>query len=432
MSSTAVPNTTETSFEAQASGAVRTLLAAAIFVCLLVTFTPFQAESAAGAGAGNAVNQLGYGTLGVLALASHFLFTDRRAALSLLRPAWLLMGAWLLFSVTRSAWPADALRAVLFSLFAMVAATGTLCLPPNGRSFRIAFAAAALAVLGLSYLGVLALPAAAIHGAGGDEPQHAGLWRGIYSHKNIAGPVMAALFFGGIYLVRSGDRWLGWTITVLAAVFVYKTGSKTTAGLVPLVAGLIVAARVFGGRLLPAAILLAAVAAMGVLTLGAAISPFLDGILQAIVPDATFTGRMDLWRFALDVMRERQWTGFGFESFWLTPVVLGAETPFELSWDPRGIVNSHSGYLDIAIAMGWPALGLAALVLVILPFKDYVRCRPSPENRRLADFFLMVLAFALLNSFLESYLFKRADPVWMLTWISIVGLRLAARFPIAP
>jgi hypothetical protein len=37
----------------------------------------------------------------------------------------------------------------------------------------------------------------------------------------------------------------------------------------------------------------------------------------------------------------------------------------------------------------------------------------------------------LLNSFLESYLFKRADPAWMLAWISIVGLRLLSKFRIA-
>lgn len=432
MSSIDAPNRTEALAPERATEAVRTLLGAATLVCLLVTFTPFEAASTAAASGGNAVNQLGYGGLGLVALVSHVLFTDRRAALALLRPAWLLIGACLFLSITQSNWPAGAFRAVLFSVFAMIAATGVLCLPPNERSFRFVVAAGALAVLGLSYFGILAMPGTAIHGAGGEEPQHAGLWRGIYSHKNIAGPVMAALFFAGLYLIRSGDRRAGWAITLLAGLFVYQTGSKTAAGLVPLVAGLIVGGRIFGGRLLPVSILFVSVVLMALLTLGAAISPVLDAILQAILPGTTFTGRLDLWRFALDIMGARQWTGFGFESFWLTPVVFNAEAPFELSWDPRGIVNSHSGYLDIAIAMGWPALALAAFVLILLPLRDYLRCQPSPENRRLADFFLMVLAFALLNSFLESYLLKRADPMWMMTWISVVGLRLCASFRIVP
>lgn len=432
MSSIAAPNRTEPSLERQTVDAVRTMLGAAVFVVLMVSFTPFNTSTDAGANSGNVINQIGYGSLGLLVLFGHFLFTDRKVAMALLRPAWLMMGAYLVFSITRSNWPDAAFRAVLFSVFAMIAATGVVCLPTTARAFRFVLISGALAVLGLSYFGVIVLPGIAIHGGGGDEPQHDGLWRGIYSHKNVAGPVMAALFFAGLYLLRSGERWAGWAITLLAALFVYKTGSKTSAGLVPLVAFLIVGARIFGGRVLPVAILTFTAVMMALMTIGAALSPTLDGILQSVLPGTTFTGRMDLWRFALDIMAPHQWTGWGFESFWLTSNVLGAEAPFELSWDPRGIVHSHSGYLDIAIAMGWPALVLASFVLVLLPFRDYVNCRPARENERLADFFLMVLAFMLLNSFLESYLFKRADPAWMLAWISVVGLRLLSKFRIAP
>ncbi|MBC8129251.1 MAG: O-antigen ligase family protein [Rhizobiaceae bacterium] len=428
MSSIAAPNRTDRSAERRTVDAVRTALAATILTALLVSFTPFVAVSEASGASGNIVNQLGYSALGIAALASHFLFTDRRVALALLRPTWLVMLGFLILSVAQSNWPDLALRAVLFSLFAMIAATGVVSLPPDARTFRKVLAVAALAVLGLSYFGIVAMPAAAIHDASGAESQHSGLWRGIYSHKNVAAPVMAALFFAGLYLVRSGERGIGWLITVLAGLFVYMTGSKTTAGLVPFVAFLIIAARVFGGRVLPVLILGVALVAMALLTVGAALSPTLDGVLQQVLPGTTFTGRMDLWRFALDTMAPRQWSGFGFESFWLTDNVFRAEMPFELSWDPRGIVNAHSGYLDIAISMGWPALFVASLVLVVLPFKDYVACRPSQENERLADFFLMVLAFALMSSFLESYFFKRADPVWMLTWIAVVGLRLVSKF----
>ena len=433
MSSIVAPSRTEQSPQEQTVHAVQTGLAAAILVALLVSFTPFLGTTDdTAAASGNLVNQLGFGSLGVLAVVGHMLFSTRRVVYALLRPTWLLMGAWMVLSVTHSATPDAAFRAVLFSLFAMIAATAVVCLPNNGRAFRVVLTIGALTVLGLSYFGVVALPSLAIHDAGGAEPQHAGLWRGIYTHKNVAGPVMAALFFGGLYLIRSGDRWSGWLIAILAAFFVYKTGSKATAALVPMVAFLVVSPRLFGGRALPILVLSIAVVTMALMTIGTVLSPFLDSILQAILPGTTFTGRMDLWRFALDQMRAQQWTGWGFESFWLSEHIFSAEVPFELSWDPRGIVNSHSGYLDIAIALGWPALLPASFLLVILPFKDYLNCRPTIENQRLADLFLMVLAFCLLNSFLESYLFKRADPVWMVTWISIVGLRLLAKFRMTP
>ncbi|WP_152045279.1 O-antigen ligase family protein [Aureimonas psammosilenae] len=411
---------------------LRTAAATLILTLLLVSFTPFEVESAATAEGGNVVNQLGYGGLAALAIAGLLTFADRGAAFTLLRPTWVLFGGWMVFSATQSPVPDASMRAVVFSILAMITATGAVCLPPNARSFRFALSFAALTVLGLSYLGLVVFPAAAIHGASGAEPEHAGLWRGIYSHKNVAAPVMAALFFAGLYLLRSGEKWRGWAILVLSAVFIAKTGSKTSAGLVPLVAILVIGGRTVGGRALPALMLVATACIMALLTLGAAMSPLLDAVLQTILPGTTFTGRMDLWRFALDAMQGQQWTGWGFESFWGTGVVRGIERPFELSWDPRGIVNSHSGYLEIAIAMGWPALGLASFLLLFLPVADYLRSKPGAENQCFADFCLMVLSFVLLNSFLESYLFARAHPTWMLAFMSIVGLRLGARLRMVP
>lgn len=427
MNSIAAPSRTDPAPRAGAIGPLRTALAATILSLLLVTFTPFQADSLESTD-GNLVNQLGYGILGVTGILGHLLFTERGVALRLLRPAWLLMAAYLLYSATQALDPGRTLRTVLFSLMAMLAATEVVCLPPGARSFRTSFATAALVVMGLSYAGVALWPAAATHLAGGDEPQHAGLWRGIYAHKNLAAPVMAAFVFGGLYILRSGQRALGLLVMVLAGVFVLKTGSKTSSSLVPLVAVLVASARAFGGRRLPIAILSTAVAGMALLTFGTVLSEPLNRILQAILPGTTFTGRMDLWRFALDIMRPHQWTGYGLESFWLTENVFRTETPFELSWDPRGIVNGHNGYLDIAIAMGWPALLVAVPVLIVLPFRDYLHCRPEPENERLADAFLMILVFCLLNAFLESFFFQRGNPVWLLAWISIVGLRLLSKF----
>ncbi len=410
---------------------VRLVLGAAILSCLLVTFTPFVLEYSAGQSSGNVLNQLGYSALAAIAIAGHFLFTDRKVALSLLRPFWLLPLAMLFFSATQSLWPQGAVRAVLFAIVAMIAATGALTLPASVRDFRVALTVAALAVLGLSYAGVVLYPVAAIHHASGFEPQHAGLWRGIYSHKNVAGPVMAMLLFTGLYVLRSGDKLTGLLIGFLAGFFIYKTGSKTTLALVPVVATIVIGGRILGGRFLPVAILALAMLTTGLLTLGSAVSPQIDDILQTIMPGTTFSGRLDLWRFTFGQLQAHPWTGFGFESFWDTANVQRAELPFELSWDPRGIVNSHSGYLDIAVWAGWPTLAAASIMLIVLPLKDYLTTQAGVENQRLADCFLMIVAFALLNSFLETYFFSRGNPIWLFTFVAIVGLRLCSRFKLS-
>ena len=43
---------------------------------------------------------------------------------------------------------------------------------------------------------------------------------------------------------------------------------------------------------------------------------------------------------------------------------------------------------------------------------------------------MMVLLFTALNAFLESFFFRRADPVWLFLVFGVLGLRLVARFPI--
>ena len=43
---------------------------------------------------------------------------------------------------------------------------------------------------------------------------------------------------------------------------------------------------------------------------------------------------------------------------------------------------------------------------------------------------MMIVLFTALNAFLESFFFRRADPVWLFFVLGLLGLRLVARFPI--
>jgi O-antigen ligase len=53
------------------------------------------------------------------------------------------------------------------------------------------------------------------------------------------------------------------------------------------------------------------------------------------------------------------------------------------------------------------------------------------ENIYLGDFFMMVVLFAALNAFLESFFFRRADPVWLFFLFGLFGLRQASLRPLA-
>lgn len=103
--------------------------------------------------------------------------------------------------------------------------------------------------------------------------------------------------------------------------------------------------------------------------------------------DATFTGRVSIWKFALEALSKRPWTGYGYESFWSSAYARHAARPYYLDWDVRGIVHGHNSYLDVAMTMGIPALLCAIAVIIVMPLVHYARCRPVRENMLLADFF---------------------------------------------
>ncbi len=409
--------------QAQAVYGLRTFLATVILTVGFVSLTPYAAVYTGDTG-GNILNQLGYGLLAAIALVGHLVFTDRRVALSLLRPSWILLTLWFALSAFQTSDPGDTMRGVVFSTISIVAVTGALCLPPDGRALRFALTVAVLTALFLSYLGVFVWPSSGRHS--GDV--HDGLWRGIYSHKNVAGAVMAVFFFSGVYLFRMGRFLTGALIAVLSAVFILRTGSKTSLGLTIIVFGVVMSAHVLRVRAAPVIVSVVALLGAAFFTVGSVIFPLSDRVVQAIAPGTSFTGRLELWRLALNALETHGWTGYGFGAFWTAANLARQEVPMEFAWDPRGAVNAHEGYLDIALSIGWPGLVLALWVLVGAPLLSYLRVRGGRESAHLADFFLMSLLFLLLNALLESFFFERANTLWIMTFLMVAGLNLLGRF----
>lgn len=410
---------------------IASLLAGLILCVLLVSFRPFQpASTAIAGGGGDLVNQLGFGALGGASILAMIVLADPRRLLSLAGPMWIVMFGFVFLSTLVAVDPGAAQRAVIFTIIGVLCVIAVLALPPDMDGFSLALVIAATAVLGLSYIGLILVPDLAKHTAGEIESQHAGLWRGIFAHKNVAGPVMASFAFAGIYLIRRGWRKSGVPILAFALLFVAHTGSKTSTALVPMVILLVMVPGLFGLRMLTALLIVAALAGFFSFTIGTLFFPPIRELLLQMGADATFTGRTSIWQFGLEKLSETPWRGYGLESFWEAAVVRQAENPYYLDWDVRGIVHAHNGYLDIAIAMGVPALICAIVVLLVLPLVDYVRTLKKRENIFLSDFLMMCLTFSLMNAFLESFFFRRADPVWLIVVTACFGLRMTARIPL--
>ncbi len=256
MSSIATRTRTDTRSDVAAQtdmrATIRTIalvIATITFCILLISFRPFNPLSAAAdgdaSGGGDVINQLGFGCLGAVALLSLAMFADPKKVVKIVSPGWLLMFAFLFTSVFASPDPSTAIRGVLLTMIGILTVIAVLSLPQDGDAYSTMLVTVASIVIVVSYAGVLLLPNLGTHGADALEPQNAYLWRGVFTHKNIAGPVMAAFAFAGVYLWRRGWRISGFLIAVSALIFVSQTGSKTTAALVPLAMLLVIGPRYF-------------------------------------------------------------------------------------------------------------------------------------------------------------------------------------------
>lgn len=409
---------------------VASIISALIFTIIIISFRPFQLNGDEPNVGGDIVNQLGFSALGGLSLFSLAAFVDRRLLAALFSPWWIALLGFLVLSVMHATDPNAAMRAASFTFIGILAMATILALPRDADAFSGVLAFTGFTVLFLSYAGLVLLPDIAKHTADSLEPQHAGFWRGVFQHKNIAGPVMACFSFAGLYLFRRGWKTAGAVLFALALFFMINTGSKTTAGLVPLAIVLVMMPGVIGMRFLTPVFFAIAIVGTGLATIGIVFIPPLTELANQLAPDLTYTGRTELWKFSGEMIARQPWTGYGYESFWGTPFVTEMDSSFDRDWDIRGIVHGHNGYLDTAVIMGVPALCTAVITFLIVPLFDYMRTPLLKENVYLADFFMMIVLFTALNAFLESFFFRRADPVWLFLVFGLLGLRLVARFPV--
>ncbi|HTV69922.1 MAG TPA: O-antigen ligase [Rhizobiaceae bacterium] len=434
MSNTGSLRRTEFAVADRTLAQVATVAATIMFTLVIVSFRPFSPSGAGLPGevpeGGDIVNQLGFGSLGAAAIFALFTLVDRRVLTALLSPWWLLLLAFFGLSILHATDPSSALRTASFTLIGIMTMATVLVLPRDADSFSKVIAVSGFIVVGLSMIGLFVFPNEAIHTADSLEPEHAGFWRGVFTHKNIAGPVMACFSFAGIYLFRRGWRTSGILLFTLAMIFMANTGSKTTAGLVPASILVVVLPGLIGMRLATPLLFLLAVIGTGLGTLGIVFIEPIKHLANEFVPGLDYTGRTALWEFAGEMLAKQPWTGYGYESFWSTPLLTDSEQPFDRDWDIRGIVHGHNGYLDIAVIMGLPALVVACWTFLIEPVRDYMKIPLRKENVWLGDFFMMIALFTALNAFLESFFFRRADPVWMFFVFAIFGLRLVARLPV--
>jgi O-antigen ligase len=366
-----------------------------------------------------------FGGLAVLTLALTMRDNIRGLA-SLLTPAFVLFGSWLCLTVVLSLDPGTSIRRFALTAFVMAVAAAMMLLPKSRNELMRWFSIGALVLLATCYLGILLAPNLSIHLAtDAQEPGLAGNWRGTFGHKNVAAAVMAMLLFLGIYILRSGGWLSGTAIICLTSLFLFYAAGKSSLTLCFAVLLLTSATSVVRSFWLRAVMLLTPLLLLNMLSVGTVMFDGLAEFAKLLPLDSTFSGRTDIWTFAVQALQERLPIGYGFSSFWGSSSI--QNLPEGKEWAAFAS-HSHNGYLDTALGIGLPGLALLIVVLVIEPLRNFHRADLGGNNGPLTMALLRIWLFGLYLSSMESFFLDRADSMWFTFLLAVFGLHYLARF----
>ena len=369
-----------------------------------------------------------FGGLSVLTVALAMRDNDARGLATLLSPAFVLFGAWLLVTVVLSFDPGTSIRRFRLTV-CVVAVTAALMLLPKSQqelmrwfTHRGAGACWRSAISEYCWRRDLSIHLA----TDPQEPGLAGNWRGAFGHKNVAAAIMVMVLFLGIYIIRSGAWISGAAIIALASLFLLYSAGKSSLTLcfaVLLLTSLTSVVRSFWLRadhIADAAV----VAEPAERRHRDARRPRRD--LRSCCrwirhsPAAPTSGRLRCSRCMRDCSPATA----------LRPS--GAAAPSRTCRKARnGRASPRTATTAISIprsAWACPGLLLLILVLVIVPLRNFQQADEGGNNGPLAMMLLRIWLFGLYLSAMESFFLDRSDPLWFTFLLAVFGLHYLARF----
>lgn len=256
-----------------------------------------------------------------------------------------------------------------------------------------------LTTLVLNYIAIAVIPSAVHMGAELMDPNLAGNWRGVQTHKNFAGPTCALLIMVFLFDAQRFGTMVRIGIIAAATFFLYKTSSKTSV----ILTGAAIAVGFMYGRIglrwRPVA--LAGIGFCVVLAL-VLLPLFWDEVARLFEREDAFTGRVQIWH-ALLAYAGDNWLGAGYGSFWN----VGPDSPiyrYTKSWVSQ-IFTGHNGYLDLLVQVGPFGLALVVTMTFIGPIVRLFMSRDVTRGQ--GSLLLSILVFCAGHNLTESSIYDR-------------------------
>jgi O-antigen ligase len=398
-----------------------------VLLLIMVGLQPFDVRTAAAIAARDAATAAGDSVRQVAFLSTFAMIAFgawRKRGIRALGAAPLLVAlllGWCFLSALWADEPAVVTRrAVLAAIFvySMLMAVDTL-----GVARTLAIWRNVTAAIILGDIVVCLLVPAAIHQSDDLEAGLAGAWRGLHSHKNMAGSVAAAavvlFFFFALETRRRSD------ILLCAASFFFlvMTRSKSSMGLLPVALA--------GGFLYRAAwknkldrAIAGVAAALLLIGAGLVIALEWNAIARFLEDPQQFTGRAAIWAAELQYIGDHPLLGAGFGTFGNT----GVRSPIYHYAGPGWVAQigeGHSGYLEMLVTLGGLGFAIGMIGLLILPFFEFWKSNRTDANFNAMLFTLFV--FDVLHNFMESDFIQVTSAQWGQILLIIGLLHVSAR-----
>ncbi|RKE43618.1 MULTISPECIES: O-antigen ligase family protein [unclassified Sphingomonas] len=366
--------------------------------------------------------QLAYAALTVLALVGAFLYKGSHRIEAVAAPI-LVVIAWFTITITwSSAIQISAQKLILTSIVTWLCFLVSDRLS-NDRIIRT-IRTFLLVILILNLLSVALYPTIGIHGFLVPGPHQ---WRGIMSHKNIAGTTTAVTILFFAFYGKQSMVVFRYAVVVVALVFLYYTQSRTA---------LVALAIAFGAGLsfymhsannssgstviYYAKIRKISMVGLSVIFAIIVVLTLNINLLIASTSNPEFlSGRSQIWQPMLIAYGNNPVFGTGYGAFWGHLAEASSRITREDGNFFTGTTQGHNGYLDIAVQTGLIGLMLAISAVVIWPATMLAKC--ISINRDLCALSMSIIVLYIVNNATESSMFE-TDQVINIFAMIVLGM----------
>jgi exopolysaccharide production protein ExoQ len=375
----------------------------------------------------SSARQISYIALSAFALIGAALYKGRNRIIAIPGPIILVL-AWFFITTTWSISPAISIQKL-----ALTSLITWLCFVTsdriNNNVIILVIRSLLAVVLFANYLTVIFFPEVGIHDY---AVIGAHQWRGIMSHKNIAGMMASTTV---LFFIFHGNRTSlipRLFVASSAFVFLYFSSSRTSliATSVSLCIGIIFFLhsgkignfltknyRYF--RLLGYFCCAALLLTLLVLTIK------IDFLIRLTSNPDFLSGRSQIWQPMLSSYAEHPMIGTGYGAFWSHFTETSDRVAQEKGNFFAGVTQGHNGYLDIAVQTG--LIGLLVSIIAIIVWPIVYLLKLSSFDKNICSLTSSVFALFYLSNFTETSFFDGDQMLHVFAMIAFGMLQKGVR-----